>query len=91
VSETPWLISTSPTRAVNLAELRRKYHAAAQQAAGGRKKLDPPAPAGDFHKIAADDMEGAAQFGASERQRGSTIGGREGLKHCRFGVMPASA
>jgi len=28
------------------------------------------APAGDFHKIAADDMESAARFGASEREAG---------------------
>jgi hypothetical protein len=36
-------------------------------------------------------MEGAARFGAGEQQRGSTIGGHEELKHCRYGGMPASA
>jgi hypothetical protein len=46
---------------------------------------------GDFHKIAADDMEGAARLGAGEREPGPKAGGREGLKTCRFGVTPASA
>jgi hypothetical protein len=36
-------------------------------------------------------MQGAARFGAGEQQRGPTVGEREGLKHCRFGVPPASA
>jgi ATP-binding cassette subfamily B protein len=40
---------------------------------------DRPA-GGDFHNIAADDMEGVARLGAGERLRRSMIGAREGFE-----------